>query len=720
MTAHSDMAAEPSLSLDIGTRKVAGLVTVPHRGGLRILAAERMEHRTRAMYDGQVHDVVEVARVVAAIKAKLEARVGRRFTEAAVAAAGRALRTFRGVARHTRSPREPITPEEDLALELAAVQEAQRALARTVGAHQEARDYLYVGHSVLERRLDGLPLTNLVGQRGEEAEVEVIATFLPRGVVDSLLAVLERVGLELSALTLEPIAAIGVVIPPSMRHLNLVLVDIGAGTSDIAITRRGTVVAYDMVPIAGDEITEALSEAYLLDFNVAEQVKRQLTGRQTVTFQDILGRTHQVATDEVKARLAPAVERLAQAVAERILALNGAPPQAVVLVGGGSQTPGLTEALAAALGLPPDRVAVRGRDAVAGVTGARSVLGSPDAVTPIGIAVAAREHAALGFAYVHVNGVGVRLYHPTRLTVADALLAAGFEMKDLQPRLGPGLTVRVNGELRLVPGTPGRPAAIRVNGEPATLQSPIRHRDQVEVVPAVPGQPGQARVRDLAPAMEPLRVVVEDREVEVPPLVRVNGLPRDLESPVQDNDEVEIRPRRTLAEALEVLPLPDLSEQVVLRYRLNGDSREWVYPRYRVLVDGVPADPSTPLRPGCRIQVRPADGPTVGDAAAPALAAAGPPVRVRVGDRVIPLRPPPRIRRGGVPVDPREPLRNLDDLTVEVDPESPPIFADLLARIGLDPTPPPGKSRLRMEVNGRPADFVTPLQDGDEVAVTWE
>ncbi len=60
-----------------------------------------------------------------------------------------------------------------------------------------------------------------------------------------------------------------------MRRLNVALVDIGAGTSDIAITNLGTVIAYGMVPIAGDEVTEAISDHYLLDFPLAEKAKRE-------------------------------------------------------------------------------------------------------------------------------------------------------------------------------------------------------------------------------------------------------------------------------------------------------------------------------------------------------------------------------------------------------------------------------------------------------------
>src|SRR5207244_3713448 len=95
-------------------------------------------------------------------------------------------------------------------------------------------DYHCVGYSVVHYYLDGQPLANLVGQRAKGIEVELIATFLPRVVTDSLVAVCHQSGLEVTNLTLEPIAAINAAVPPNMRALNLALIDIGAGTSDVA------------------------------------------------------------------------------------------------------------------------------------------------------------------------------------------------------------------------------------------------------------------------------------------------------------------------------------------------------------------------------------------------------------------------------------------------------------------------------------------------------
>src|SRR5690606_14460649 len=116
-----------------------------------------------------------------------------------------------------------------------AVQQALREIKKEEGDIP----YHCVGYSVIESLLDGQSLTSLVGQRGKEVAITVIATFLPRTVIDGLTAVISRVGLEMRDLTLEPIAAGRAAIPADMRRMNLALVDVGAGTSDFGITRDG-------------------------------------------------------------------------------------------------------------------------------------------------------------------------------------------------------------------------------------------------------------------------------------------------------------------------------------------------------------------------------------------------------------------------------------------------------------------------------------------------
>ena len=77
-------------ALDIGTRSIVGMVGEKTEAGIRVLGAIRHEHTTRAMLDGQIHDVPEVAKVIRSVKAKLESEFGP-LKQVAIAAAGRAL-----------------------------------------------------------------------------------------------------------------------------------------------------------------------------------------------------------------------------------------------------------------------------------------------------------------------------------------------------------------------------------------------------------------------------------------------------------------------------------------------------------------------------------------------------------------------------------------------------------------------------------------------------
>ncbi|MFQ9918685.1 MAG: cell division FtsA domain-containing protein [Flavonifractor plautii] len=75
--------------------------------------------------------------------------------------------------------------------------------------------------------------------------------------------------------------------------------DIGAGTSDIAVCRDGSVVGYTMATVAGDEITEALMRACLVDFPTAEAMKLELGRSKSVSFTDILGLEQTLPAEEL-------------------------------------------------------------------------------------------------------------------------------------------------------------------------------------------------------------------------------------------------------------------------------------------------------------------------------------------------------------------------------------------------------------------------------------
>ncbi|MDW7652168.1 MAG: cell division FtsA domain-containing protein, partial [Bacillota bacterium] len=566
------------LALDVGTRKVTGFLLERKKEGFEILAVETMEHRTRAMLDGQIHDIPKVANVVSAVHSSLEEKAGCKIYGAAVAAAGRSLCTVRGQANVQVLSSNRLKQGDVLRLEYAAVQQAQQQLfSGPAGKSRFAEQYHCVGYSVIRYILDDSPIGNLIGQRGGSAACEVIATFLPRVVVDSLRSVLELSGLKLQSLTLEPIAALRMVVPEGMRRLNVALVDIGAGTSDIAITRDGTVFAYDMVPVAGDEITEALAEEFLLDFMTAEQIKRKLGKRGQISFTNILGEKVSEEAGVLREKVAPALDTLTEKISRALLDNNGQAPQAVFCVGGGSLTAGLTAALAEKLGMDPGRVAIKGKDMLSLLPGKPKNYQGPELVTPLGIAYTGVSGDALQFYRVEVNKQVVDVMDLGRSRVSDVLLAAGIGSRELVGPPGKGLSIEVNGQTVAIPGEMGSMAEIRVNGEPVSLEDKISEGDKVSFTAAEPGEDARANVAMLLSRMNPFCVTVNGQEYKLrSPVYRSDDLLTES-AEIYDRDKLRILMTMPLIRVLEQIKMDDYLAGGSIDIQLNGKKKKIPY-----------------------------------------------------------------------------------------------------------------------------------------------
>ncbi len=603
---------KPIFSLDIGTRSVVGiLLEADVENHYRLVGMEVEEHQERSMLDGQIHDVVAVASVIKRVKQRLESQFGP-LDQVAVAAAGRSLITHKVQLDHVITGHPPMNEEEIRALELEAVQQAQKELA-TSRESEDRTEYYCVGYSVIKYLLDHSLIGNLVDQRGDTASVEIIATFLPRIVVDNLLASLKRADLTMSALTLEPIAAINVLIPSTMRRLNIALVDIGAGTSDIAITEGGTITAYGMVPIAGDEITDALMQAFLLDFPVAERVKRDLLKQENITFTDILGFEQQQARSEIVQNIMDEVSRLAATIADKIVELNGKAPQAVILIGGGSLTPNLGPTVAKILGIPEQRVAVRGVDAIPNLTNEQAQVSGPEMVTPIGIAVTAREHP-VQYLSLKVNQKAYRFFDLRAMTVGDALIACGTDIKKLYGRPGLALTAKVNQRIKMFPGSHGTPPKIFVNKELVTIDTIVVDGDHIEVTAGTNGENAQVYVKDLMDVITTMDLTINGRPYSFSPIPMVNGKIVAWDHLLQERDEVEIHLPKNLFDLKDQIDLNTTLQQIIT-YTVNEEQKQHKLFETVLMIGTQQANLYTPLHPGDRITIDKTEYPlpTVGE-----------------------------------------------------------------------------------------------------------
>lgn len=522
----SETAVSPALphqdqgliyALDIGTRSVIGLLGTREDGRVRILAMEKQLHTHRAMMDGQIEDIAQVSSAVRDVTTRLEQTAGCRLERACVAAAGRALRTEQGHGLRELSAPESIGPSLIAQLEAAAVAEAEQAVR---AGNEDGQQLLLVGYTATQYQLDGYPLSTLLGHSGRKLEVTVVATFLPSGVIDSLYAVMRQAGLEVESLTLEPIAALNAAIPADLRLLNLCLVDIGAGTSDIAVCRDGTVVGYTMATVAGDEITEALMKAFLVDYGTAEGMKAQLSQADTVTFTDILGQEQSCTSEQLEAVLEPAAQLLAREIAQRVLSLNGTAPSALFLAGGGSKLSGLREKVAAALDMDPKRVAVAGGHFKATAYSDAISLEDPEYTTPLGIAVSAGLGLISDSCQVTLNGTRAKLFRSGELSAMDLLMMNGYSYFDLLGKSGKPLVLQVDGRRMVFHGQPAQPAVLKINGKEVQPSAHVQAGDVVEFVPAKAGEDCRLTAAQLAQRLNATAITVDgatpDPEAIVP------------------------------------------------------------------------------------------------------------------------------------------------------------------------------------------------------------
>lgn len=397
-----------------------------------------------------------------------------------------------------------------------------------------------------------------------------------------------------------------------MRRLNVALVDIGAGTSDIAITDLGTVVAYGMVATAGDEITEALSDHYLLDFPLAEEAKRMINTEDFIQIQDILGFEQDIPKEEVIESLKPAIEVLASSISDEILRLNNnKPTKAVMLVGGGSLTPNLPSILAEKLNLPSNRVAVRGIDAIQHLTKAEHIPITPELVTPIGIAIAAKR-APIQYMSVQVNNQIIRLFELKEMTIADAFLAANISARKLYGKPGAALTVHVNGQIIHIPGEHGKPAVIQLNGLDANTKTSIQNKDKIELLEGIDGKEGFATVRDLLDDATIKSITFQGVMYIVEPVVKINGQKVSLDTVLQENDKITVETPQTVEQVLHAIHKENYLTQLQ-PYTVTINNKNHFIPTFssRLLLNGNPVKLSYSVQENDIIQLENVSSPTL-------------------------------------------------------------------------------------------------------------
>lgn len=694
MAAMRDGQGQLVFGLDIGTRSIVG--TVGYINGIKfhVLAQCIREHDTRAMLDGQIHDIARVGQTITYVKEQLESELNCKLTKVCIAAAGRVLRTITTHAEQKFDEDHEVTAEDVYSLSTLGVEVAYDEFVKSNDTDMK---FYCVGYTPMRYYLNGYQIGNLEAHKARSIGIDLIATFLPDDVVDGLYKAVEQAGLEVANMTLEPIAAIQLAIPEKFRMLNMALVDVGAGTSDISITREGTITAYGMIPVAGDSLTEVLVQHCLVDFDTAENIKRRADREESVDYVDIMGLPQTITAQEVKDVLSGHVNEMTEQVASCIRELNGDKAvSAVFVVGGGGIIPGYTESLARQLGIPAERVAIRGQEVMQSVVFENENPRNDSLmVTPIGICLSYYQQSN-SFIFVDFNGKHVKLYDNGKLTVADAAVQCELVNEDLFPKRGTALTFKVNGKTRIIRGTPGEAAVIRVNGETADIYSQVHNGDRIQVTTSTAGEAASMELGRLPEMSEKLRVCVNDMGIDLPRTALVNGKLENEFYSIQENDDINVKNYYTVREIAEFMDVP-----------LGG----------KITVNDIPANTGTRVyenftlcwNPDAELTYEELEGPEEEEKTTVVEQDSMP------GQNPVPEQHPES-----------EQTDDADHMIVIVN-NAPTVlfgknsyvFVDVFSFINFDLKSSQGRT-IVTKLNGRDAEYMEPLSEGDKIEIYWK
>ena len=682
--------------LDIGTRNIVG--TVGYLTGddeFNVVAQCVRQHETRAMLDGQIHDIGRVARTISVVKKELEDQIGEPLSEVCIAAAGRVLKTVTTHVEYEYAEETVVSAEDIHTLNLLGIESAQDKLKE----QNDTRYKFYcVGYSVMKYYLNDDLFISIEGHKANKIGEDVIVTFLPEDVVDGLYSAVGQAGLTVANMTLEPIAAINVAIPENFRMLNIALVDVGAGTSDISITKEGSIIAYGMIPYAGDELTELIVQHFLVDFKTAEAMKLASTTDREVTYEDIMSISHTIPADEIWDLVQPTVDKITTEVAAKIKELNGDKTvSACFVVGGGGKIHGFTEALAEKLDLPAERVALRGEEVLKEVNFEQEdIKKDPLLVTPIGICLNYYEQKN-NFIMVRFNGERLKLYDNNRLTIVDAALQAGFPNDQLFPKRGTPINFMVNGAARIARGEAGEPAIVTLNGDPANINTPLVPNCEITIEPSTAGEDAVYTVGQLEEYHEAnITVYVNGKMIVCPKFVQVNGSLEPASYEIKEGDAIETRNYYTVGQVAEFMDVEVDHDHDILVNNRVGDFDTLVYDNFTidwtVLSFGVAPESEN------RYNATEGTAEEVSDDTAEKQEEAAP---ERVTDT-----------QNNIVV-------TVNGEAVEMMGKESYIFVDIFDRITFDLTAGKGRAIATL-INGEEAEFSQPLHDGDRIDLYWK
>jgi cell division protein FtsA len=379
-------------ALDIGTEFAKALVfEIGDDGHGTVRGVGRKRQGLSHMQSGTVADIAAVVDNCAVALQEAEEMAGFRPSQVVVGIAGELVKGFTTThSQERKRPDQPISEAElqkliDL-VQREALREAERSITWETGLPNV--DVRLVHAAVVGASIDGYALTNPVGFKGRHVKIGIFNAFAPLVHLGALQSVASQLDLELLEVVAEPYAVARVLGSEQVRQSGALFVDVGGGTTDVALVRQGGIEGTRMFALGGRAFTKSLADRLDLPFPRAESAKVDYARGIDVGQKEEIA---EIVADDVEV-WAAGVELVMEELGGGDLL-----PGRIYLCGGGSRLPEIPKALSAdrfwkrlSFARPPE-VVVMAPDQIESITDATELLVDQQDVTPLGLAFQAIE-----------------------------------------------------------------------------------------------------------------------------------------------------------------------------------------------------------------------------------------------------------------------------------------------------------------------------------------
>ena len=332
----------PVVALDIGTVNVKALVVKFEAGNIQVLGVGRVQQGLNDMQAGAIADISAVVANCNQALVEAERQAGVSARKVVVGLAGELIKSITlNLQLKRQDPNQPLDELElDQVIRRAqadALHQAKQAVALELGSADV--ELKLVNSALVAISIDGHQVTNPIGFQGKQLSIQLYTAFAPLVHTGALERVVRELDLDLVAVAAEPFAvARSLVGDDTQTSLNAILIDIGGGTTDIAVLRDGGLEGTRMFSIGGRSLTRSIGRALEVNFEAAEKMKLDFSANKLAA----------KPTKAVEAALQPTLDVWLKGIHVSLAEFDWLDylPDKILLCGGGASLKSLRQALA--------------------------------------------------------------------------------------------------------------------------------------------------------------------------------------------------------------------------------------------------------------------------------------------------------------------------------------------------------------------------------------